>query len=146
TTGSGGDASASGGMGGAGTGGGGTGGAGTGGAGTGGESTGGMGGEASGACEPFADFEAGNDGFGVYLGGAASAGTLSAPYSGSLTEGLVTASTGTGADGSSGFLHYAGTGFDSMAASTPGGIRFATDPIALCQDVSAATGLRFWAK
>jgi hypothetical protein len=61
--------------------------------------------------------------------------------------GLVTADTTDGANGTTGSLHYAGSGYDpAVATNGPGGIRFATDPIAACQDVSGATGLRLYVK
>src|SRR5690606_21320224 len=56
-------------------------------------------------------------------------------------------STGDGADGSSGALVYAGSGFGPAAVDFgPGGIRLAVDTIEACQDVSSYTGISFWAK
>lgn len=111
----------------------------TGGAGTGGGGTGD-------ACAPFADFEDGDDGFGVYASENASEGSLTKPAGGML-GGLSTNDTTEGADGTSGSLLYAGSGYDPAEAEMgPGGIRFAADLTEACTDITGKTGISFWAK
>ncbi len=76
----------------------------------------------------------------------ASAGSISAPAD-AVLGGLITTTTTDGADGTTASLAYAGSGYDAAVAEAgPGGIRFAVDPLVACQDVSAASGLTFWAK
>jgi hypothetical protein len=122
--------------------------AGTGGtaAGTGGTAAGTGGASTVDACAPFADFEDSDDGFGVYASENAAEGSLTKPVGGML-GGLATNDTSEGADGTSGSLLYAGSGYDpSVVDSGPGGIRFAADLTEACSDVTGLTGISFWAK
>lgn len=89
----------------------------------------------TGACAPFATFESGADGFGVFANDGA--GTTTVPES--FMEGLVETDTSDGADGTSTSVRYAGSGFGS-------GIRFNVDLLEDCQNIASVTGLSFWVK